>query len=131
MKEQEEIYIHLANSIDSLNRVWRILNKIKQEKDNALASYAFEFALIEYSKPYKDSNSAYQNEKGKPVRKYKLGTEFVPQKHLELHKRIIDAKDKFHAHLDLDIRDVKVYVQKIEREKTSLDHKTLLTARRS
>jgi hypothetical protein len=51
MKEQEEIYIHLANSIDSLNRVWRILNKIKQEKDNSLAGYAFEFALIEYSKP--------------------------------------------------------------------------------
>jgi len=115
MSEQEEKYIHLANSIDSLNTAWRILKKIKEEKGNPLAGFAFQFALIEYSKPYKDSNSARLNEKGKPLHKYRLGIEYVPQKYLMLHRRILNARDKIHAHLDLDIRDAKVYVQSTER----------------
>ncbi len=126
MDDQEEIYVHLANCIDSMNRVWRILNNIRRNKDNPLAGYAFELALIEYSKPYKDSNSAFRNEKGKPIRKYRLGTEFVPKKYLELHRRILDTRDRFYAHLDLDIRDAKVYVQKTEYGKNIVRSQNLI-----
>jgi hypothetical protein len=91
------------------------LKKIKEEKGNPLAGFAFQFALIEYSKPYKDANSARLNEKGKPPHKHRLGIEFIPQKYLMLHRRILNARDKIHAHLDLDIRDAKVYVQSTER----------------
>jgi len=126
MNEQEEIYIHLANCIDSLNTAWRILKKIKDEKGNPLAGFAFQYALIEYSKSYKDSNSAILNSKGKPIRKYKLGIEFIPQKHLALHKRILNARDKFHVHLDLDIRDAKVYVQSTERGKNIMRSQSLI-----
>lgn len=126
MSEQEEKYIHFANSIDSLNKTWRILKKIKQEEGNPLAGFAFQFALIEYSKPYKDSNSAYLNTKGKPMYKYNLGNEFIPQKFLMLHKRILNARDKFHAHLELDIRDTKVYVQSTEQGRNILRSQNLI-----
>ena len=115
MSEQEEKYIHLVNSIDSLNTTWRILKKIKDEKRNPLAGFAFQFALIEYSKPYKDSNSAFLDSKGRPVRTYRLKTEYIPQSHLSLHKRILSIRDKMLAHLDLDVRDARVYVQSTER----------------
>jgi len=108
-QQEEEKYIHFENSIESLNNARRILNEIKRQKGNVLAGYAFQFALIEYSKPYKGSNSAIRNSKGKPAHKYKLGIEYIPQKHLPLHKRILEARDKFHVHTDLDIRDTKVY----------------------
>jgi len=120
MNELEEKYIHLANCIDSLNTAWRILKKIKDENGNPLAGSAFQFALIEYSKAYKDSNSAYFNEKGKPLYKYKLGIDFIPKDYLMLHTRIINARDKILAHLDLDIRDAKVYVQSTERGRNIL-----------
>jgi len=120
MNELEERYIHLANCIDSLNRAWRILKKIKGEKGNPLAGFAFQFALIEYSKPYKDSNSAYLNEKGKPLYKYKLANDFIPKNYLILHKHIINVRDKMLAHLDLDVMDAKVYVQSIEHGRNIL-----------
>jgi hypothetical protein len=43
-----------------------------------------------------------------------------------LHKRILSARDKFHAHLDLDIRDEKVYVQKAERGKNIIRLQNLI-----
>lgn len=110
MNEQEERYLHFAYSIDSLNKAWRILNEIKRQKNNPLIGYAFRFALIEYSKPYKESRSAILDSKGRPKRKYRLATEFVPKKHLALHERIIRARDKFHAHTDLSVMDAKIYI---------------------
>jgi len=107
MSTQEEQYIHFANSMDSLNTAWRALKEIKKQKGNPLVGYAFQFALIEYSKPYK---AAY----GMAVKRHILPGKYIPKNHLELHKRIIKARDKFYAHLDLDIRDAKVYVQTTE-----------------
>lgn len=124
--EAQEKYIHFVNCIESLNTAWRILNKIKEEKDNPLSYFAFQFAIIEYSKSYKDANSAFKNEKGKPIKKHKLATDFIPQKHLALHTKIIDARDKILAHLDLDIRDAKIYIQNTERGKNIIRSQNLL-----
>ena len=124
--EAQEKYIHFVNCIDSLNTAWRILNKIKEEKGNPLSYFAFQFALIEYSKSYKDANSAFKNKKGKPLKKYKLATDFIPQKSLALHKKITDARDKILAHLDLDIRDAKIYIQNTERGKNIARSQNLL-----
>lgn len=124
--EVQEKYIHFVNCIDSLNTAWRILNKIKEEKGNSLSYFAFQFALIEYSKSYKDANSAIKNEKGKPAKKHKLATDFIPQKYLALHTKIIDARDKILAHLDLDIRDAKIYIQNTDRGKNIIRSQNIL-----
>lgn len=126
LNETQEKYIHFVNCIDSLSTALRILNKVKEEKGNPLSYFAFQFALIEYSKSYKDANSAFKNEKGKPVKKYKLATDFIPQKSLVLHSKIIDARDKILAHLDLDIRDAKIYIQNTEQGKNILRSQSFL-----
>ena len=126
LNETQEKYIYFVNCIDSLNTAWRILNKIKEEKGNPLSYFAFQFALIEYSKSYKDANSAFKNEKGKPVKKHKLATDFIPPKSIVLHSKIIDARDQILAHLDLDIRDAKIYIQNTERGKNIIRSQNIL-----
>lgn len=107
MNEQEEKYLYFAFCIDSFNNAWRILNEIKHQKGNSLVGYAFQFALIEYSKPYKTSY-------GNVVKHHKLSEEYAPNQHLELHKRILDLRDRFHVHTDFSIRDAKIYVTKTQ-----------------
>lgn len=119
MDNLEERYIHFANCIDSLNQAWRILKKIRDGKDNPLRGFAFQFALIEYSKPYKASY-------GIKIKHHKLSEAFVPEDHLELHKRIILARDKILAHLDLNIIDAKVYVQSTEHGRNILRSQNII-----
>lgn len=119
MDNLEERYIHFANCIDSLNQAWRILKKIKDEKENPLRGFAFQFALIEYSKPYKASY-------GIKIKHHKLSETFVSEEHLELHKRIIHARDKILAHLDLDIIDAKIYVQSTEHGRNILRSQNII-----
>ena len=110
MNEQEEKYLHFVYCIDNLNSAWRILQKVKIEKGNPLINYAFQFALIEYSKPYKLSY-------GVVVKYHQLPETYIPSKYLDLHKRILNARDKFHAHSDLSIMDAKVYIQNTKNGK--------------
>jgi hypothetical protein len=110
MTEQEEKYVHFGSCIDDLNSAWRLLHEIKQCKGNSLVGAAFQFALIEYSKPYKVSLGAVSNSKGRPI-PYKLDESRIPPKHIELHKRIIDARDQIHAHSDLTVMEAKLYVK--------------------
>jgi hypothetical protein len=109
MTHQEEHYVHFVSSIENLNNAWRILQEIKQCKGNPLVSAAFQFALIEYAKPYKDSFGVALNGKGKPI-KYKLDNTHIPDKYLDLHKRVLDARDQIYAHADLTVKEAKVYI---------------------
>lgn len=102
MREDEEKYIHFVSCIDDLNNAWRILRLVKKRKNNSLKHIAFRFALIEYSKPYKRSNGT--------LAKYRLDNSYIPAEHVELHGRILGARDKFLAHSDLTIRDAKLYI---------------------
>jgi hypothetical protein len=55
----DEVFIHLTECLDSLNRSWRIIYDLEQVKlPPVLWSAAYGRALIEYSKPYKDSYGA-------------------------------------------------------------------------
>ncbi len=66
MTEQEEEFLHLASCIENLNSAWRILQELKTEKATpVLIDAAFQYALIEYSKPYKVSYGNVLTEKGK------------------------------------------------------------------
>jgi len=117
MNKYEEQYFHFALCIDNLNSAWRILQEIKRQKENLLIGVAFQFALIEYSKPYKESYSSILNSKGKPIHKHKLGKEFIPREHLALHERIIRIRDEILAHTDLGIREAKVHIRKTDHGK--------------
>ncbi len=103
MTEEEEHYVHFVSCIQNLNEAWGILQDIKQNKGNRLVGPAFQFALIEYSKPYKKS-------RGHVKRDHKFENEHVPPQYLELHGEIINARDQIHAHSDLTVADANVYV---------------------
>ena len=105
-----EEYIHFVSSIEDLNGAWRILKEIKRSDGNSLIGPAFQFALIEYSKPYKGSYVS-KNEKNK------LDQKHVPDEHLQLHNRIVDARDQIHAHSDLTVREAKLYVEETKQGK--------------
>ena len=105
MTPQEERYVHFVSSIDNLNKAWRILQEIREYKGSPLVGPAFQFALVEYSKPYRNSRGRV----GKGV-KYKLEDVHIPAKHHELHKRILAARDQIHAHSDLTVKEAKLYV---------------------
>ena len=110
MTEQDEQYMHFVSCINDLNNAWRLLQEIKRGKGDSLTGAAFQFALIEYSKPYKVAFGALSNSKGKPIQ-YKLDDLHIPAKYIELHKRIIDARDQIHAHSDLTVKEAKLYVK--------------------
>lgn len=110
MTEQEEEFLHLAICIKNMNSSWRILQELKMQKTTpTLINAAFQFALIEYSKSYKTSFGKTLDKKGKQ-RKYLLDTQFIPEEYLELHKRILIARDQLHAHSDLTLLEANVYV---------------------
>jgi hypothetical protein len=66
MTDQEEQFVHFVSSIDKLNSAWRILQEIKLHKGHSLVGPAFQFALVEYSKPYTVSYGAELMPKANP-----------------------------------------------------------------
>lgn len=110
MTEQEEQFVHFTSCISSLNNAWLIINKIKEQKDNPLFGPAFRFALIEYSKPYRQSYG---------LKRWKLDDSYVPDEMKALHKRITDARDQVHAHTDLTVLGAKLYVKETEGHRFS------------
>jgi len=105
MTEQEEGFIHFVICILALNNAWRIFTTLLEESGNRLFASSFRYALIEYSKPYRES-------RGEVKKKRRLDVSYIPQKMLPLHKRIIDARDQIHAHTDLNVLDAKLSVHK-------------------
>jgi hypothetical protein len=87
------------------------LNEIKTSKDSPLINSAFQFALIEYCKPYTRSDGRALDSNGKEA-KYKLGTNYIPPDCLSLHKRILNARNKIHAHKDLTLMEARVILSK-------------------
>jgi hypothetical protein len=110
MTSQEEQYIHFASCIENLNNAWRILKIIKRRKGNSLIWAAFQFALIEYSKPY-------TNSRGLILRNYKLDESFIPLIHIDLHRRVLNSRNQILAHADLTVKEAKLHVDKIKKIK--------------
>lgn len=110
MTEKEESFVHFVNCIRDLNNAWRLLEEIKQcEKRSLLVGAAFRYALIEYSKPFRDSVGVVLSSKGKPAR-YKLDDRYVPPAQRHLHGELLARRDQLHAHSDLSVRDARLYV---------------------
>jgi len=110
MTHQEEQYVHFVSSIDKLNNAWRILREIKRHRDHPLVGPAFQFALVEYSKPYIVSYGAELDARGKPKRKYLLDETHIPGSHRALHDRLLTARKRIQAHDDLNVKEAKLHV---------------------
>ena len=106
MTEQEEVYVHFVSSIENLNKAWRALQNIIQNRESPLVGAAFQYALIEYSKPYKTS-------RGNAKKNHKLDNTHVPDEHKALHKRILDFRDQVNAHTDLTIKEANLIVARL------------------
>jgi hypothetical protein len=104
LTEQAEKYIHFVSCIDSLNSAWRILQEIRQSTGNSLIGAAFQFAVIEYAKPYRTSYGT--------IGRHKLADVYVPEAHRELHNRLLATRDQILAHADLTIMEAKLHVAK-------------------
>ena len=103
MTQQEEEFVHLVSCIQNLNNAWLILQEIRHHTESPrLVNAAFQFALIEYAKPYTTSRGTVQN--------HRLDEKYIPAEHLELHARILQARHQIHAHSDLTVMDAKLYV---------------------
>src|SRR6266545_4571025 len=106
-EEEYERFIHFKACIQTINCAWRILQEIKNREGGScspiLVGAAFQFALIEYAKPFLKS-------RGEEVRNHQLDERFTPPQHLELHKRIVNARNQIHSHSDLTVMDAKLYV---------------------
>jgi len=105
----EEEYIHFESSIHGLNYARSILLEVRQQKGHALAAPAFQFALVQYSKPYLMSFGAELDSKGKP-KKHKIENKHIPGNHRALHDRLLKARNKILAHDDLDVKEAKLHV---------------------
>jgi hypothetical protein len=108
----KEQIIHFKSSIERLNKAWQILQVIKSHPHHPLVSPAFQFALVEYSKPYTVSYGAELDSKGRPKHKYSLDKRHIPGNHLALHDRLLDARKKIHAHDDLSVKEANLHVKK-------------------
>jgi len=110
MTEQQEDYIHLSVCINQLNHAWKTLNLVKNTKDNPLSGPAFCYGLIEYTR-------AYTTSRGTIKRKRKLDPKWIPSEYLALHNRIIDARDKIHAHSDLTTLEASLHIDRADNTK--------------
>lgn len=120
MTDQEEEFVHFVSCIASLNNAWRLINVIKGEIGNPLVGAAFQYVLIEYSKPYRESRS----DSGK---KRRLDTSYVPQARLALHKRLTDSRDQINAHSDLTVMNARLYVTEIQGRRFSSIVQNIIT----
>jgi len=103
MKQHHEDFLHFATCLGRLNSALRTLLAIKAAGGSPLVGPAFRFALVEYATPYTRSDG--------PIKKdHRLKTSFVPGDLLELHNRLLDARNKIHAHADLTPMEAKLYV---------------------
>jgi len=113
MTKDEETYLFISQSIGILDDSLNVLSSLKGNENikSVIFNAAFRYALIEYSKPFSTTNGLFLNDNNKPIRiKYEV-TKFVPLEYLELHKRVLDSRNQFHAHADMTVFDPKLYIQ--------------------
>ena len=113
MNTAEERYVHFSCCLEWLNESWALLKTLKDERQNPLFAPSFRFALILYSKPYRES-------RGSATRKHRLDMSFIPSAHADLHKIILNERDQMHAHSDLTVMAAQLTVHKFEEQKYAM-----------
>ncbi len=113
MTASEEDYVHYVECIDSLNRAWWILQKLRETTQrDAITAAAFRFALVEYAKSYKGSDGICRNQKKRNA--YKLPTPSLSVEDLVLHQQILNLRDQVLAHSDMTWKEARVYLNSYE-----------------
>ena len=96
----EELFYHLATCISRLHSALETLRTVKASSaENPLIPPAFRFALVEYASPFTRSDGQHK--------KYRLDERYVSPQYLDLHRRIVTARMKVHAHTDLTIMNIQ------------------------
>ncbi|HUS09716.1 MAG TPA: hypothetical protein VMZ30_04545 [Pyrinomonadaceae bacterium] len=109
MNRDDESYIHFQECITSLGRAWRTIREL-EDADNAppvIWQAAYQMALIDYAKPYKESRGA--NRRSHRLR-FPASLSNTDE---ALHHKLLKLRDEFLAHSDLTIKDAKVHVVKV------------------
>ncbi|MGH9878312.1 MAG: hypothetical protein ACRD5H_11795 [Nitrososphaerales archaeon] len=119
MTEQEEHFVHFVSCITWLNNTWRLLNTIQSQPSNPLVGPAFRFAIIEYCTPYNQSHGANK--------KFKLDNSLIPINFIPLHERIINSRNKIHAHHDLTVMEAKLHVHEYSGQRYTLIAQNFIT----
>lgn len=99
-------YIFKEECCKNFHYAWSILDELEKTncESHILKGAAYRMALIEYSKSYKHSHWKKENQN-----RWKLpDPNFLSKALFELHNQIIDSRDKFLAHADLDEKDPKL-----------------------
>ena len=108
MNSEHEDYIHLNDSITSLNKAWKLLVELSNTNEKTLITRAaFELAIIEYAKPFKRS-------RGVSGRMLSLTEPPLRRKDLELHRKLLTLRDQVLAHSDLSIKGPMLHLGSIE-----------------
>ena len=100
MQLERERYLHLFCCAEWLNEAWALLQRIRENPESPLAGAALRYASILYAKPYKFSHGDYD--------KHKIDGRYIPVEFIELHKRLVDDRDRVHAHTDIKRMDAMV-----------------------
>ena len=110
MTQAHEDHLHLLICIDRLNGAWRTLKTIETTADHPLVGPAFRYALVEYATAFTRSDG--------PLKKGRaLLSNVVPSGQQELHKRIMNARHKTHAHADITALEAVLHVEYINGTK--------------
>ncbi len=102
----DEEYIHFQESITSLNRAWRTLCELESyPSGNAVWSAAYRMTVVEYCKPFTQS----QINRSK---RHKLPLPNIPDGSKLLHDRLLELRNQVMAHSDLSVLDPNVSYDK-------------------
>jgi hypothetical protein len=100
----EEKYVHFEECRESLNRAWRILQKLRTTTMEPIIYYAaYSFALVEYAKPYKCSRGIHSTKEDPHPYRRKLPEPLADE--LALHQKILSLRDQVLAHSDMTLED--------------------------
>jgi len=95
--------MRLFVALSALKTIGRLCEKCA--KDTSIKNALFHNAIIFYGSVFKHSNVG----NGKKI---KTGEWYVPKRYLELHKRLVDYRDKFVAHFDFEYSKPKLGIGK-------------------
>ncbi|WP_158704627.1 hypothetical protein [Ectopseudomonas mendocina] len=107
MTPNDEDYVYFQECLIRLNRAWEIICKLQStEPRDIIWGAAYQMAIIEYAKPYKES-------RGTKKWRYILPLQNLTETDRLLHDRLLSLRDTFLAHSDITIKDAKVFVGSI------------------
>lgn len=94
---EEQFYVFLRFADGDISQALMALDHLPEIEAHFLRVCLLKEAAISYCRPFKKSNGTFPGV-------LKLDNNFIPCGHKDLHKELIDLRDKVFAHTDIDIR---------------------------